>query len=329
VSRPSNGQRPTRLAMMYGYPSTHHDGVSLFANRLLKALKDNANIQAHVVAPRRLGAAPRQPFIQLLVALELLWGLVVTPVSANTAHQLQYIATPTPRNIMVIHGASDIIQRDIDDSEVVGFRSAIALTSGPVLCQIGLNFPRKVEGALRLIEAGRAVREEFPGVHLILVGDGPLRQSVEEKCRELGMSNSTTITGFLNDVSLPLALADVYCHITLQDACPLSVLEAMRCARPIIAARVGGIPELIEDGVDGLLVEPDPIDIASAIKGLLRDPLRASALGSRAKATAMRQFSWDRAAAEFAVAYAVSADKKWSDGSCADRRTPHRAGVAL
>ncbi len=117
-----------------------------------------------------------------------------------------------------------------------------------------------------------------------------------------------TIAGFLRDVSLPLALADIYCHITLQDACPLSVLEAMRCGKAVIAARVGGIPELITDGVDGLLVDPDPRAIAKAITELLRDPQRARFLGSRARETAATRFSWGRVAADFTVAYGLQAN---------------------
>ena len=357
--------------MMYAFPSNYQDGGSRFANRLLNALKhNNPQIQAHVVAPQRLGAAPRRPFLQLVVAAELLWGLlklrpdvvhvhehpvvlaaaiayralrlgstrvvhtvhvepttrrgawkrlilgwlmercsVVTSVSADTARRLADIATPSPRKVMVIHGGAEVLERTLDDPAVECFRSSIGLTTGPVLCQIGLNFPRKVEGALRLMDAVRLVREQFPGVHLILVGDGPLRRSVEEKCREMGMTNSTTIAGYLDDVSLPLALTDIYCHITFQDACPLSVLEAMRCGKPLIAARVGGIPELITDGVDGLLIDPDSsIGIAKAITGLLRDLHRARALGSSAKQTAMTRFSWDRVAAEFSVAYGLAAD---------------------
>ena len=122
------------------------------------------------------------------------------------------------------------------------------------------------------------------------------------------MTNSTTIAGYLEDVSLPLALADIYCHITFQDACPLSVLEAMRCGKPVIAARIGGIPELITDGIDGLLVDVDSIGIAKAITGLLRDPERAKALGTSAKETAMSRFSWDRVAAEFGVAYGLASN---------------------
>lgn len=355
---------------MFAFPSNHQDGGTLFATRLINALqKNNPQLQTSVVAPRRLGAAPGRPLIQLAVALELLWGLlkvrpdivhvhehpvvlwaavlyralrfgstrvvytlhveptarrgrwkrvilgwliarcsIVTSVSADTARRLPDIASPIPRNVMVIYGGADVLERARDDPDVERFRSSFGVTTGPVLCQIGLNFPRKVEGAIRLMEAVSRVRQEFPGVRLILVGDGPLRRSVEEKCHEMGMDNSTSITGFLNDVSLPLALADIYCHITFQDACPLSVLEAMRCGKPIIAARTGGIPELIDDGVDGLLVSAESTDIAQAITGVLRDPDRARTLGSSARRTALTRFSWDRVAAEFAVAYGVAAD---------------------
>jgi glycosyltransferase involved in cell wall biosynthesis len=88
--------------------------------------------------------------------------------------------------------------------------------------------------------------------------------------------------------------------MTLQDACPISLLEAMRSGKPIVAARTGGIPELIDDGVDCLLVEVEPYEIAGALLRLLAHPAEAAALGQAAAERARRDFTWERVADQYA-----------------------------
>jgi len=242
----------------------------------------------------------------------------VTAVSEQTAQLLADVATPVPSSVKVIRGATDIQPRSSTDESVVTFRRSTGIGSAhPVLCQISpLNFPLKVAGAQRLIEAFIQIRARYPMARLLIVGDGLLRQSFEKACRESGVADAVTVTGYVDDVSVPLAMSDVYCHISLQDACPLSVLEAMRCGKPVVAARVGGIPEIVSDGVDGVLVEPVPHAVAEAVLRLLDDPDLARELGSRAAAKVAAQFTWERAAAEFAAIYGLGpAEKNGSLGA--------------
>lgn len=228
----------------------------------------------------------------------------VTAVSADTARRLDNVATPAPRAVRIIHGGADLRVRARDDPAVARFRATTQLGGGPVLCQVGtLNFPRKVEGVLRLINAFALVRARISDARLLVVGDGRLRADIEAVVARVGLADAVIITGYLDDVSIPLALADVYCQITLQDACPLSLLEAMRSGKAVVAARTGGIPEVVSDGVDGILVDPDPRQIAGAIISLLERPAEREALGARAAATARARFTWDRVAADFAAIY--------------------------
>ncbi|MBV9583061.1 MAG: glycosyltransferase family 4 protein [Chloroflexi bacterium] len=226
----------------------------------------------------------------------------VTAVSADTARRLVDVATPLPR-VQVVHGGSDLEVRGRDDRAVASFLATYSVSEGPILCQIGLNFPRKVAGVLRLIEAFATVRRSFPGAQLLLVGTGAFQARVAAAAAQHGLGSAVVLTDYLSDVSIPLAAADLYCHITLQDACPLSVLEAMRVGKPIVAARTGGIPELIVDGHNGVLVDPEPATIAAAIIELLSEPDTARALGQQAAATARSRFTWQRVADEFEVVY--------------------------
>jgi len=102
-------------------------------------------------------------------------------------------------------------------------------------------------------------------------------------------------------VTVPLAAASIYCQMTLQDACPISLLEAMRSGKPIVAARTGGIPELIEHEKDGLLIDVETDQIAGALLRLLDQPSEAAVLGQAAAARARRDFTWERVAAEYAA----------------------------
>lgn len=230
----------------------------------------------------------------------------VTAVSEHTAQRLGRIAEPAPAGVRVIYGGADVKLRHATDPEVGAFRVTYGIEDddGPLVCQISpLNFPRKVEGVRRLIEAFVTVRRAFPRARLLVVGNGDLRESVESVRTRFGLEDAVVLTGYLEDVSLPMTLADVYCHITLQDECPLSLLEAMRAGKPIVASAMGGIPELLSDEKDGVLVSTEPPGIAAAIVDLLRDSGRAQRLGAEAARVSSRHFTWQRAASEFAPLY--------------------------
>jgi phenylacetate-CoA ligase len=160
------------------------------------------------------------------------------------------------------------------------------------------------------MQALQLVRQEFPAVRLMLIGEGSLRQSVADAAVRMGLAEAVILTGYQADISVPLTVADIYCHITFQDAAPLSVLEAMSCGKPIVAARMGGIPELVRDGVDAVLVTPEPPDIAAAILQLLRHPEQAESLSTGARESARTRYSWNRAAVEFATLYGLESDAR-------------------
>ncbi len=223
----------------------------------------------------------------------------ITAVSAHTAAHLEQVALPAPSGVRVIQGAAELPVRAADDAAVLAFQQEYGLGAGPILCQVGLNFRLKVAGAIQLIRALPHVRAEFPEARLVLVGGGRFRAQVEAAARDTGVADAVILTGFLDDISVPLGAADVYCHITYQDACPLSLLEAMRCGKPIVAARRGGIPEILASGVEGILVEPEPAEVARTLVYMLARPEEATRLGAAALARAAAHFTWQRVADEF------------------------------
>jgi glycosyltransferase involved in cell wall biosynthesis len=110
-------------------------------------------------------------------------------------------------------------------------------------------------------------------------------------------------TGFLKNPQIPLSISDIYTHISLQEGQSIAILEAMALGKPVIASKTGGIPEVIKDGENGLIVESDPEIIAQKIIELSSDRKLMEILGKNAQITATKNHSWARASEEFMNIY--------------------------
>src|SRR5208337_2591886 len=101
-----------------------------------------------------------------------------------------------------------------------------------------------------------AVRRQIPEATLILVGEGRQRQALERQARELGLADRVRFLGTRRDLALIYRALDLYVQPSLWEGLPLALLKAMGAGLPVLATRVGGVMELIEDGVNGRLVAP-------------------------------------------------------------------------
>ncbi len=136
------------------------------------------------------------------------------------------------------------------------------------------------KGHPTLLEAWPQVLQEVPDAYLLIVGEGSRREALEAQARELRIAHRVVFTGRRDDVPAVTAALDVAVLPSYREAQGLSILEAMALSRPVVASNVGGIPEMIEDGVTGLLVPPHDADaLAGAITRLLRDHPYADTLG--------------------------------------------------
>ena len=126
------------------------------------------------------------------------------------------------------------------------------------------------KGHPTLLEAWPRVLRSCPGAYLLVVGEGSRREELERLAAELRIAHRVVFTGRRDDVPAVTAAVDVAVLPSYREAQGLTVLEAMALSRPVVASNVGGIPEMIEDGVSGLLVAPhDPEALAGAIVKLL------------------------------------------------------------
>lgn len=141
-----------------------------------------------------------------------------------------------------------------------------------------------------LIDAGNLLSHDRPGLRVVIVGEGPEREQLERKIAKLEARDLVLMTGYRDDVPDLLAAFDVAVCCSDFEGGPLSVMEYMDAALPVVATNVGGLPELIRDGKTGLLVPPrDPAALAAASGRLLDNPALGHRLGEAGQALKREQ----------------------------------------
>jgi len=142
-----------------------------------------------------------------------------------------------------------------------------------------------------LVRAAERLRAAFPDLRVLIVGEGEERGRIESLIAELALQDTVSLLGRRNDVPDVLRTFDVAACSSDFEGTPLSVLEYMEAALPVVATRVGGVPDLIEDGVNGCLVEArDAEGLAAGLARLLGDPDLARGMGKRGRARRRSEF---------------------------------------
>jgi glycosyltransferase involved in cell wall biosynthesis len=173
-----------------------------------------------------------------------------------------------------------------------------------VLC-VGRLVPEKGEAVLvdalaRLRDSGRAVECTF-------VGDGPSRDALKARVRALGLEDRVRFTGAVGqpEIRALYAQADAFCLPSFAEGVPVVLMEAMAMELPVVTTRITGVPELITDGEDGLLVAPGRADaLAEALARLDDDPELCARLGAAGRRTVSEAFNLQRIGPELAALYA-------------------------
>jgi glycosyltransferase involved in cell wall biosynthesis len=155
-----------------------------------------------------------------------------------------------------------------------------------------------------VVHAIDRLRRRFAGVELHIVGDGPDRSRIARLIHDLGLQDRVHLLGKRADVPLLLARATCLAFASDYEACPLTVLEAKAAGVPVVATAVGGVPEIIDDGVDGILVTPGSVDaMAPAIAQLLANPASARAMGAAGRRNVLARNTSAAMAGEIAALY--------------------------
>ena len=170
-------------------------------------------------------------------------------------------------------------------------RESLELPSGSkvISCVSRLEISK---GQTYLIQATARLKEKFPLLRVLLVGDGSLLQELQEQAKQAGVLEQVRFLGRRSDVPEILAASDIFVLPSIHEGVPLVVLEAMASQKPVVATNIPGTRELIADGDDGFLVTAkDDVSLAERIDELLSNPDFANSMGKTAQAKVERQFT--------------------------------------
>jgi glycosyltransferase involved in cell wall biosynthesis len=185
-----------------------------------------------------------------------------------------------------------IIHNGLDTTDLDGYTPAPA-PGGAV--QIGIvGRLVKVKGHDTLFSAMRHLTH-LPHVHLHVFGTGPLRQTYEMLCRQYALGERVTFHGFCDDMPARMRSLDILAIPSLHEGLPYTLLEAMYLRIPIVATRVGGLQQVLEDGRTGLLVPPgNPRALAESLERLCLNPTLRAQLAEAGHQTVQRQYLVNR-----------------------------------
>jgi glycosyltransferase involved in cell wall biosynthesis len=202
----------------------------------------------------------------------------------------KYEAVPSKKITTIYYGMA-ALQTALTESSV---RDEVGFSKEHIVLGI---IARLVEqkGHRYLIEAFASAIKKNSNLKLLIVGDGVLRSSLESYVRKEKLDGIIRFTGYRSDVADVLAALDIFVHPSLWEGFGLSILEAMAMGKPVIATNVSAIPELVEDGVTGLLVKTkDSTSLAQAIVTLSLDASLRKKFGQKGQEKFEQQFSTDR-----------------------------------
>lgn len=149
-----------------------------------------------------------------------------------------------------------------------------------------------VKGHAVLLDALRILHKSNHNVTLLLVGDGPLRGHLEAEVKRLSLEHSVIFTGHQEQSYDFINMMDIFVLPSLHEGIPMVLLEALALKAPVVASRVGGIPEVVSDGTSGMLVGPaDADELAAGINDMIEDQTRAVAFGVAGRRQVEHEFS--------------------------------------
>ena len=221
------------------------------------------------------------------------------------------------------HLCGQVLSAGLPEQKVVTIYNAIgaeafaakATLAGPGLREhLGIGNQQRIvtivgrlsveKGHRYFLEGAKRVLNCLPETRFLIVGDGPLRKELGRLTSSLGVDGAISFLGYQREVAALMSISDVLVLSSLREGLPNVLIEAMALAKPIVATRVGGVPEIVRDGETGILVPPkDPERLAESLLYLLRNPGEGKRLGERGKAVVVQEFNVETMAHKIAEVY--------------------------
>jgi len=226
-------------------------------------------------------------------ALSHLYGIIC--VCEAQRQQLEE-AGVCAKNCWMVHNAVNSSHPSIDPVASGNLRKSLGIGDGGALVvSAGRLSPEK--GHMDLLHAIRLMPNYGNENHFVFCGDGPCKKLLEQEAHALGISHRVRFTGHRRDLMDIFGIMDLLVLPSHTEGLPNVILEGFSCEKPVVATRVGGVPEVVEDGRNGILVPPGRPDmLAAAIEACLASPVKMASMGKEGKSKVQSEFSFERQA---------------------------------
>jgi glycosyltransferase involved in cell wall biosynthesis len=222
--------------------------------------------------------------------------------------------------LRVVRSAIDPVR--VRGAPRVDVRARLGLPAGvPVVLAVGALVGHK--GHRHLVDALPALAARVRGVRVVIAGEGPLRPDLEAQAKALGVETTLVLAGQVDDLPGWFHDVDVLAMPSTDEGLGTSVLDGMSVGLPVVASRAGGIPEMVRDGEEGLLVAPgDAAALAAALGRVLEDAALRARLGAAARRRVDEAFPVDRMVDETIAVYREALAERGRAAPAADARRP-------
>ncbi len=221
-------------------------------------------------------------------AIWYIWATRVVAVAGAVRDHLTSQGLPADR-VDVVHNAVET--EGLPPVDAPALRRGLGVAPEAPLIAVAAHLSRK-KGIHVLLPALARLRERFPDVRCLLMGEGSERTQLETQAAALALGEAVSFLGFRNDAQQVMAASDVVCLPSIAgEGLPMAVLEAQARGRPVVATRLAGIGEALSDGETGFLVQPgNPEALADRLGALLADAALRRRLGEAGRAFVAREF---------------------------------------
>ena len=251
-----------------------------------------------------------------LAGVPLRWGSLrgslYLPGFRGLSFPYRYLSLHTVSRIVVNSSAlvQELVDHHYSARQIITLPNCVnlySLTNESNLAEYGIKSEHRVIGIvgnlrpiknhMMFIEGMARILPQYPDIRAIIVGqsfseESDLSEQIFERTNTLGLANQMVLTGFRDDVPELMHCLDIFCLTSRSEGVPNVIMEAMAAGCPVIATRVGGIPDLVKDGENGLLVESEDVDgFAQAVNFLLNNPECAARLGRNGRTLVSRLYN--------------------------------------
>lgn len=309
--------RSARIGVAHAY--------DFYTNILLLPVARVAGVRVVIGSHRQLGDLLTRAQFRAQAAAFRFCDLVVCN-SRAAANRLENHGVPAHKLVIIPNGL---------------FSEAFApvaplLPKAPGTVRVGMigrmNFEYKNQAAF--LRAAARVANTFKETEFVLAGDGAFRPKFERMAEEMGLASRVRFLGERNDIPAVLASLDISVVPSISESLPNAVLESMAAGVPVVATRVGGIPDVLEHEKTGLLVPPeDDLQLTEAISRLISNAAMRQEIGTHAREYAARHFHWDSVSEQYEELYAkalASKERRTKARSTGEKKSPKkRLRIAL